>query len=67
MVTNSADFTPDNTPRDNTDSDEVLIHGYFSGYMDGPNLWDFSLPVCNEKLCEIPDDAKIFQYEKLGK
>ena len=67
MVTDSADFAPDNTSRDNTDGDEVLIHVYFSGYMDGVNLWDFSLLVDNKKLCAIPGDAKILQYEKLGK
>jgi hypothetical protein len=71
MVTDSADFAPDNTSHDNTshdntDGDEISIHGHFSGYMDGPKLWDFSLSVDNEKLCAISDDAKIFQYEKSG-
>ena len=65
IVTDSVDFAPDDTSRDNT-SNEISIHGYFSGYMDGPNLWDFSLSVDNEKLCAIPDDAKIFQYKKSG-
>jgi len=64
LVTDSTDFAPDNMSQDNMSSNEVSIHGYFSGYMDGPNLWDFSLSVDNEKLCAISDDAQIFEYEK---
>ena len=66
IVTDSTDFAPDNTSSDNTPSNEISIHGYFSGYIDGPNLWDFSLSVNNEKLCAISDGAEIFEYEKSG-
>ena len=60
VVTDPADFTPDDIPKGG-----VSIHGYFSGYMDGPRLWDFSLSVDSEKLCAIPVNATIFEYEKL--
>jgi len=47
--------------------DGVSIYSYFSGAIEGPSLWDFSLSVDNEDLCAISDDAKIFEYEKSGK
>ena len=59
IVTESTDFTPDDMPRDG-----ISIYTYFSGYMNGPRLWDFSLSVDNENLCAISDDAKIFEYQK---
>ncbi len=45
----------------------ISVYSYFSGAMEGPSLWDFSLSVDNEDLCAISDDAKIFEYEKSGK
>ena len=47
--------------------DDVSVYSYFSGAMDGPNLWDFSLGVNGENLCAISTDAKIFEYEKSGR
>lgn len=44
--------------------DGVSVYTYFSSAMEGPNLWDFSLSVGSEKLCAIPADATIFEYEK---
>lgn len=59
LITDYTDFSPDDKP-----SNGVSIHGYFSGYMDGPRLWDFSTSVDNENLCAISDDAKIFEFQK---
>ena len=66
IVTNDNDFPQNSVPNDSVSFNGILIHSYFSGYVDGSNLWDFSLSVDNEKLCAISDDAKIFEYEKLG-
>ena len=66
LVTDNTDFVPKNTTSNNIARNEMSIHGYFSGHMDGPNLWDFSLSVDNEKLCAILDSAEIFEYEKSG-
>ena len=43
---------------------EIPIYKYFSGYMEGPNLWDFSLSVDSEKLCAISKNPAIFEYER---
>ena len=64
LVTDNIDFVPKNMPSYNITRSEISIHGYFSGYVDGSNLWDFSLSIDNEKLCAISDNAKIFEYEK---
>ena len=47
-------------------NEDYSVYKYFSAAKEENKLWDFSLSVGNKKLCAIPDDAQIFEYEKLG-
>jgi hypothetical protein len=50
--------------REDRFNEDYSVYKYFSAAKEGYNVWDFSLSVGSEKLCAIPADATIFEYEK---